>query len=92
MTSSSLIVGGTSAVKRPNGRGRMDEPRKHTCAFCEYFEGGGPSLVEAVRASGDSLPGDCRNIYSSRFTTYSIDSCNEFQLDSQLWYEVEVNE
>jgi len=57
---------------------------RSTCAWCEYFDGGGLALVEAARATGKIVHGDCHNSASDRFTTDSIDTCPAFHMDSTL--------
>lgn len=50
-----------------------------TCAFCEYFDGGGELRVRQAQA--DPLVvvhGDCHHHASSRFTTDSTDTCALF--------------
>jgi len=53
-----------------------------TCAWCEYFDGGGMGMVEIARNVGEKVHGDCHNPGSDRFTTDSDDTCLEFCYDT----------
>jgi len=54
-----------------------------TCAFCEYFDGGGLVRVTRARDAGaDPVGGDCLNRRSPRFETTSADTCPEFYQDT----------
>jgi len=50
-----------------------------TCAYCEYFDGGGEKLVKlARRANAKTLHGDCLCDKSPRFETKSNQTCDAF--------------
>ena len=49
-----------------------------SCAYCEYFDGGGARNVERAQNSGGELHGDCLNKCSPRFQTYAIQTCGQF--------------
>lgn len=44
-----------------------------SCAYCEYFDGGGQKKVEKAIKDADQLAGDCLNTQSPRFQTNSDD-------------------
>lgn len=54
-----------------------------TCAFCEYFDGGGMRRVQCARQPGaEILHGDCLNRHSPRFETTSDKTCDFFFADT----------
>lgn len=53
-----------------------------TCAWCEYFDGGGLARVEVAHTTGERVAGDCHNPASGRFTTDSDDTCPAFYPDT----------
>ena len=53
-----------------------------SCAYCEYFDGGGIRKVEHARKTGETLHGDCLNSLSPRFQTYASQTCDHFYRDS----------
>jgi len=57
---------------------KPDVDPTRTCAYCEYFDGGGQARIERARATDTVLHGDCLNRRSPRFTTDSTDTCPEF--------------
>ena len=51
---------------------------RSTCAYCEYFDGGGEAAVRRAQTTGSVLQGDCLNSRSPRFQTSGADTCPEF--------------
>jgi hypothetical protein len=52
-----------------------------TCAWCEYFDGGGERAVIRARG-GEVVEGDCHHRLSDRFTTSSDETCPAFTPES----------
>ncbi len=56
-----------------------------TCAYCEYFDGGGARKVEHARETGEVLHGDCLCSWGApNFETTSVLTCDFFFRDSML--------
>ena len=67
-----------SETNKPSARSAFDP---QSCAWCEYFDGGGLAAVQRAREGGRVVHGDCLNPSSRRFGTTSDDSCAFFVSD-----------
>lgn len=60
-----------------------------TCAFCEYFDGGGSARVARAR-SGERISGDCLGS-GDRFEPTSEHTCGSWSLCSTLAQDKRVS-
>ncbi len=82
------IEGTTLPVCRPV----RQRATQRTCAFCEYFHGGGLARVQVARDGGSPVLGDCLNWGSPRFTTSSDQTCDCFLSDTGIEPWLRTNE
>ncbi len=53
-----------------------------TCAFCEYFDGGGERIVDTARYDDAVVHGDCLCNKSPRFEKTSRMTCSFWYFDT----------